>query len=126
MTIQEAAERWGLGISAITRYCRLGMIAATKVGGQWNIPDGTPRPVIVPGRPRIKTPPLVVVDRVPSGDELATDGYWLRARDGNMDLYMFRGGILSNVWTGGVKSGADVGAVWRALNADGSPRGASR
>ena len=37
MTLPEVCERWGVHINTVKRYCRLGKLAAFKVGGKWRV-----------------------------------------------------------------------------------------
>lgn len=45
MTVKEAAEKWNISESIVSKYCRTGRISdAKKVNGQWDIPDDTKKP----------------------------------------------------------------------------------
>jgi excisionase family DNA binding protein len=69
LTISEAAERLGLSVAMVRRYCANGKLSAHKIGRDWAISQrdvehfaATPRQS---GRPAIRyTPSLIVVQRV--------------------------------------------------------------
>lgn len=46
MTVQQAAEAWGLSVRQVQVYCNQGRVpGAQKFGIAWQIPAGTPKPV---------------------------------------------------------------------------------
>ena len=54
MTVNEAAEKWGLSAKSVRFVCNAGRIkGAKKVGRTWVIPDYAGRPVLTVGRPRL-------------------------------------------------------------------------
>ena len=45
MTVQQAAEAWGLSVRQVQVYCNRGRVpGAQKFGIAWQIPEGTPKP----------------------------------------------------------------------------------
>ena len=45
MTVQQAAEAWGLSVRQVQVYCNRGRVpGAQKFGIAWQIPSGTPKP----------------------------------------------------------------------------------
>lgn len=71
MTVREAASRWGIPDTLVTRYCRTGRVeGAIKEGRSWKIPEGAAKPAnrritkqVVEGLPSVKRPlPIGVSD----------------------------------------------------------------
>lgn len=45
MTTAQAAEKWGVTLSAVHRWIQRGKLPeAVKIGRDWQIPDETPKP----------------------------------------------------------------------------------
>jgi DNA (cytosine-5)-methyltransferase 1 len=46
ISVEQAAQKWGLNRKTVSDYCKNGVIKCTKLSGRWLIPEGTIKPVL--------------------------------------------------------------------------------